>query len=332
MVGPLQRNSLAIYSGGELIGDAVQKLPALRAARSLFPGHHITWLTGGDTPLAGKLRPLVEGLLDDVRVCGGLRRNRWDLVRPAPLREGFEILIDTQSNLQRSLVVRRIPHRLFVSPTARFLLSDRRPAWPYRRPVNLLQRLMLLFELAAGRKAALDRVRLPIPEAFSSKAAQLLPRGPRYLGLAPGAGSRYKCWPLERFIEVAVWHRDRGGVPVFILGPDELDWQPAITAVVPEALFPEQESAVWGEGFSPIRTIALAERLDAAVANDAGVGHMLAAADVPLLMLFGPTNAEKFRPFISHGEVLAAESYGGQDPGLIPTAAAIERVAALLAR
>ena len=36
-------------------------------------------------------------------------------------------------------------------------------------------------------------------------------------------------------------------------------------------------------------TIALAKRLTLAVANDAGVGHMLAAANCPLVSLFGPT-------------------------------------------
>ncbi|MGF1612306.1 MAG: glycosyltransferase family 9 protein [Kiloniellales bacterium] len=326
----MQRNSIAIYSCGELIGDATWKLPVLRAARSLFPEHHICWLTSSDTVFATRLRPLVEGLLDEVTVCHDLARGGWDLIRPLPLPQGFEILIDTQSNLLRSLVVRRIPHRLYLSTTARFLLSDRRPPWPYRKPAHQVHRLLLLLELAAGRTAAIDRVRLPVPQDFASKAARLLPPGRRYLGLAPGAGSRNKCWPLERFIEVAAWHRGQGGVPVFILGPNELEWLPRIKAALPEALFPEQESAVWGEGFSPIRTIALAERLTAAVANDAGVGHMLAAADIPLLTLFGPTNAEKFRPLISRGEVLAAESYGGQDPALIPTAAVIERVAALL--
>jgi ADP-heptose:LPS heptosyltransferase len=40
-------------------------------------------------------------------------------------------------------------------------------------------------------------------------------------------------------------------------------------------------------------TLAVAERLAAAVMNDAGLAHVLAVADVPQVVLFGPTNANR---------------------------------------
>ena len=41
---------------------------------------------------------------------------------------------------------------------------------------------------------------------------------------------------------------ERGRVPVFILGPDELEWLKPIRDAVPSALFPEQDKAIWIKG------------------------------------------------------------------------------------
>jgi ADP-heptose:LPS heptosyltransferase len=62
----------------------------------------------------------------------------------------------------------------------------------------------------------------------------------------------------------------------------------------------------------PLLTIALAGRLAAAVANDAGPGHMLAAGGAPLLSLQqSRRKAAKFRPAARRLEMLVAEDYGG---------------------
>jgi ADP-heptose:LPS heptosyltransferase len=78
----------------------------------------------------------------------------------------------------------------------------------------------------------------------------------------------------------------------------------------------------------PPLTIALARRLVAAVANDSGTGHMLAAAGVPLISLFGPTAPEKFAPYSNTLTVIRAQAYGGEQMAAIPldpVADAVER-------
>ena len=47
---------------------------------------------------------------------------------------------------------------------------------------------------------------------------------------------------------------------------------------------------------SPALVTCLGERLDFAVSIDNGVMHMLSLSKVPMVILFGPTNAEKFAP------------------------------------
>ena len=41
---------------------------------------------------------------------------------------------------------------------------------------------------------------------------------------------------------------------------------------------------------------ALSSRLDQAVSIDNGVMHMMSLANIPMVVLFGPTNSKKFAP------------------------------------
>ena len=49
---------------------------------------------------------------------------------------------------------------------------------------------------------------------------------------------------------------------------------------------------------------ALASRLDTAVSIDNGIMHMMALADVPMIVLFGPTNSDKFAPKNNYTKIL----------------------------
>ena len=57
-------------------------------------------------------------------------------------------------------------------------------------------------------------------------------------------------------------------------------------------MFPETRS----ELSCPALVTALSSRLDLAVSIDNGVMHMMALADIPMIVLFGPTNSDKFAP------------------------------------
>jgi len=54
----------------------------------------------------------------------------------------------------------------------------------------------------------------------------------------------------------------------------------------------------------PALVTALSSRLDQAVSIDNGVMHMMGLADIPMIVLFGPTNSEKFAPKNNYTKVL----------------------------
>ena len=319
--------SVLVYVGLDRVGDSLLKLPFVRGLRHAFPAARLTWVAGKETSVyAGVMAPLVAGLLDEVIENAGIGRHPGELIGPRPLGgRGFDLVIDTQRIVWTTLSLTRVPHRVFLSPAAHFLFSSKRPPKGYRFPRSMQRQMLDLLELASDRSfptpATLD---IPLDEALRAEAARLLPDGPIYIGIAPGSGGRPKCWPLENFIALARRQAERGRVPVFVLGPQEIGWQAELKAAVPEALFPLQAGGPGpGHGFAPPFTIALAQRFAAAVANDSGVGHMFAIGGRPLVSLFGSTIPEKFMPMTAKLAVVRATDYGGQEMRLIP----LERVA-----
>ena len=61
---------------------------------------------------------------------------------------------------------------------------------------------------------------------------------------------------------------------------------------VPTAIFPETSSKL----ACPALVTALSSRLDLAVSIDNGVMHMMSLSNIPMIVLFGPTNSNKFAP------------------------------------
>jgi len=178
-----------------------------------------------------------------------------------------------------------------------------------------MKRQMLdLLELARDEKgqAASAKALVPSPE-LRVAALVMLPAGGYFIGFAPGSGDTQKCWPLENFIVLAQAQEYR--VPVFFLGPEEEHLKEQIKAQVPSAIFPLQQKNF---GFDPLFTIALGERMKVSVANDSGVGYMLALGGKPLVSLFGSTVPEDIMPMGDRVTVIEAKDYGGPDIALIP--------------
>ncbi|HLN24396.1 MAG TPA: glycosyltransferase family 9 protein [Patescibacteria group bacterium] len=321
----IQPSTILVYVGLDYVGDGLMKLPFLRALRAAYPHAHITWLAGkGRTVYAGVLAPLVRGLLDEVIEDAGIGSRWWELLfRPLPGRH-FDLVIDTQRRVMTTLILKRLSHTTFISAAAGYWLSDIRPPQSLAKPPAMVRQILDLIELATDREARPDAP-LALDAAIEDEAERRLPDGYTYVGLCPGAGGKHKCWPLENYIALAMRQAKAGRVPVFFLGPDERDWENEVRDAVPAALYPLDSGA------SPLLTIALGRRLAVAVANDSGAGHMMAAAEVPLISLFGPTSPDKFAPVTPNLTVIRAQEFGDQDMQAIPLQRVADAIDRLLA-
>ncbi|HVI52933.1 MAG TPA: glycosyltransferase family 9 protein [Candidatus Sulfotelmatobacter sp.] len=317
-------SSILVYVGLDLVGDGVMKLPFVRALRAAYPKAHITWLAGkGKSVYSGVLAPLVAGLLDEVIDDAHIGTHWWELLRRPLAGRRFDLIIDTQRRAATTLIAKRIRHGMFVSSAADWHLSDLKPGPGWNKPPSMVRQMLELLELASGKPADCSTP-LALDPAIEAEAERRLPYGPLYVGLAPGAGGKHKCWPLDNYIALAMRLAKSGRVPVMLLGPAEQQWEGEIRDAIPGAVLPLDARS------TPPLTIALGRRMAVAVANDSGTGHMLAASGVPMISLFGPTPPEKFAPATSHLTVLRAQDFALSDAmegiPLPSVASAIERV------
>jgi ADP-heptose:LPS heptosyltransferase len=310
---------IGILSGREIIGDGLIKLPFLRALRAAWPDATIHWITSqGPTVYSGPLRQTTQSLISEIHVQPAWLDGSMADGPPPP----FDLVIDTRGRWRRALSARwNLPHKLFIAPAFRHLFSQRRPSLFAPRPEQMIARLLQTVELAAGYAPNVTG-RLPISEAMLAKAKRILPEGQIYIGFSPGAGNAIKKWPAENFEKVAKLQVRMNRIPVFILGPQEMDLYDTLFRAIPEAIFPLQAYDVWGtKELSVDQTLAIGHCLDLAVTNDSGTNHMLAAVDCPLVSLFGPTSAKKLAPRVSQSTVICAQDFGSNQMVAIPVEA-----------
>ncbi len=311
---------------GEVIGDGLIKLPFIAGLRAAFPDARITWCAAeGSSVYTTTLAPVVDELL--TRVVLGVPRNTrlwWGFLfgRPrmafGPMSQtqvndayagvtkgNYGLVIDTQQNGARSIRAALLADR-FVSAA----LPWRVIFGPKHWPEPLVDRLAALLDKAKPG-ARLRPVAVNDPRALAAAQA-LLPTGPAYVGFAPGAGGADKRWPLDRYLDLAERAAGQGATPVFFYGPEDADAVAQTRTRLPTALLPEWDRTdPYADVKGPLLVIAMASRLTAAVANDAGPGHMFAAAGTPLLSLQRDRRkAVKFRPASPRLEMLIAQDYG----------------------
>ena len=125
------------------------------------------------------------------------------------------------------------------------------------------------------------------------EAKKLLPDS-NYVGFSITQGNEYrkKSWSIYKFTALANKITSKNKIPVFFIEKSKVDIIEKIKSQVPTAIFPELNS----ELACPALVTALSSRLDIAVSIDNGIMHMMALAKIPMIVLFGPTNSEKFAP------------------------------------
>ena len=298
----------------------------LFALAEAFPKARIAWVPGttGSFYLQNVLAPLVGGRIHEFITDLDIPTEPWPALRLKHpiLKRRFDLVIDTQRYVARTLFLRRIPHRRFIADNWRYAWSDR---WPPKdvpiRPRLLTDKLIGLVSTAAGRKVTAPNP-IPLAEEWRQRAAALLPKGPAYVGVAPGIGNAAsgRGYPVEQYLEVGRMLAAAGRMPVFFLGPAEQELAAAVRAAVPGALLPDLAGPEGG----PALTVGLAGRLHAAVASDAGPAHLLAAGGAPMVSLFGPSNPAKRAPFARSIIVLRAQDWGSNQVGAIPPPAVVE--------
>ena len=140
-----------------------------------------------------------------------------------------------------------------------------------------------------------------LPKEILNEAKRLLPNS-NYVGFSLTQGNKYrkKSWSIYKFLTLANKLVTKNKVPVFFIEKDKIELIEKIKNQVPNAIFPELNSKL----ACPALVTALSSRLEIGVSIDNGIMHMMSLADIPMIVLFGPTNSEKFAPKNKYTKIL----------------------------
>ena len=322
---------IALLVMGDGIGDATMRLPFLHALRRVYPHHELWWISSLHSDMAGPMHRFTASMIDRVIEHADLEKPAKRVIPRLRRLPAFDIVFDIRARVATVLMARLfLKHRRFFCCLPGFVLSDRRPPGRWRRPLPLPERMLSMLDAAIGGHAdyrGWQSILSPGPKAVAAAAEILRPaQGRKLVGLAPGSSQSFKNWPIENFAALAQKIADEGLMPVFIGGPLEKAAIGALPRLAGAIYYtPDMRPDIHGVEL----TMAVARQLHAAVANDSGVGHLFAAAEVPLVSLFGPTDHRKCGPWTDKVRFVIAQDFGGTRLDLIPVSAvhgALERL------
>ena len=284
-------------------GDVVFALPAAKALHAAHPGTTLAWAV--EPPLA----PLLEGAsyVDEVLevntrgwrrsiLAGSTRREIQSLLRE---RRGTrpDLVVDAQGLFKSAVVtaLARAPRKVgfgWRTATERvncLFTSERVEAAD--RP-HVVDRMLALAEHVTGHRG-FDR-RPDVHHLVDREDPEVdawLERngGRRFAVLQPFSSKRDKEWVAEGLVALAARLASRGLVPT-------LRWGPGEERRAQELRDLSKDLLVLAPATTPASTARLAARAALFVGVDSGPTHLAAAAGVPTLALFGPTDPARFGP------------------------------------
>jgi len=283
------------------LGDIVHTFPAVGGLRETFPRSQIIWLTHL------RWRFLVESsrLASDVwtiesREMASIRAN-WSRIR----RFGFETCVDYQGLWKSATLpfLSRIPRRIgFSSETIReygvqILYTD---AVRVKTKHIADQNGELSAHAGADRGVAPVRVEVPSADLEAIQAFLRRKNVDEYVVLSPGGGWRSKCWPAERFGELAArLYREAGLRSVINYAPGE---EELVAATIAASGNPAPASFTGTMG----QLMALLRSAACVVAGDTGPLHLSDALGTYCVALFGPTDPARNGLYFKSGVELRA--------------------------
>ena len=288
---------ILIYNSGGGLGDAIQLFPLILSLKNHFKYGDFYYLGAHENHFLNKLKDFNVNIktLDLSLKYFGFRW--WHLFKTSSRfsklnLDKFDLIIDLQSKMRNTLILKRIPTNNFYSSTFNYNFCTIKKN--YSSNANISKKTISNLEKFLDTNINLIDFRLDnLDISFIEEAKKLLPNN-NYIGFSLTQGNEYrkKSWPIDNFIVLAQRIEKNNKIPVFFVEKNNFEIIDKIKSLVPNALFPEHNSNL----ASPALVTALSSRLEKAISIDNGVMHMMSLSNIPMIVLFGPTNSEKFAP------------------------------------
>ena len=319
------------------LGDVIHALPVAHALRRAHPTAHLTWIVEARECAILRDHPDLDSVLPvDTRLWRRLIRRPagarivWQKLARLRTRiraARFDVTVDVQGLIKSGVLTAYTgaPVRVGFSsswcgewPNA--LFTNRHVTPPVEAVHVVEQYLALLSPL--GIVKANPEFHVPVrPEAERCMEEFLGEQGIKrqdvVVALNPGAGRENKRWPVSHLSALAERLGSEPDVRLLLLwGPDEIH----MARQIRDGL---SMKAILAPPTDLDELTALLRRCSLMIANDTGPLHLAAALGTPALGLYGPTPAQRNRPYGSHGRGLQSpdRTMAGLDPGVVFEAA-----------
>jgi ADP-heptose:LPS heptosyltransferase len=298
-------NRILLYNSGGGIGDSVQIMPLINTLRLEFKDAKFYLLSSHKNYFNSKLldfKSPIEPLDLNIKYFGF----RWwhALIIKNKLKkyniDSFDLILDLQTKVRNSLILKIIPHKFFISLCFIF-----KPKISFSNEFKINYKIIKALNYFLKSNFKLHDFDISkIDKKFNDEAIKLLPKK-NYVGLSITQGNIYrkKQWSINNVVKLSNKLTDNNKIPVFFIEKKNYDLKNKIAKLVPHAMFPEHQTSM----SSPALVTCLGKRLDFVITIDNGIMHMLALSKVPMISLFGPTDSRKFAPTYKNSIILDAK-------------------------
>ena len=277
------------------IGDAVMTQPLmarLHARGEVISAAALPWVAPVYRAMP-EVSEVIELLFAHGRLDWAQRR-----AVASSLKGRFDAALVLPNSIKAALIpwLARIPQRVGYQGEGRPWLLNKRFPNPLGRPP-----MVAFYSALAGEVAANESPVLRFDAAILQRAVDAVGvRAQAYWAFAPGAEyGPAKCWPAERYAELARALFGRHGQPVLLLGSaKEAALCEEISAAAPGAC------RVLAGKTSLIDAMSLIAASRGVVSNDSGLMHVAAAFGVPQVAVFGSTSPEHTPPLNARAQVI----------------------------
>ena len=299
------------------LGDIVLALPALSALHRSFPDAKISWLIRPEfAPLLDNHPHLTEIIPFDRKLLGKAWFHPGAFICLILLirrlrRDKFDAVIDLQGLFRTASLA------WLSGCKKRFGMADAREfghvfyTHKITRDENCIHLVDFYLKIVRAAGAGDTNVEFVFgknPQAEDSvnrllQNHNIRPRN--YIIFIPGSAHSDKCWPAERFAQLADKISSKFALPVLAVGTE------ADKNMVEQIKGFTNTPVTDFIGLTNLKElVVLLRNARLVVSNDTGPGHIAAALGTPLVMMFSWSNPARIAPYGKSECMVASEPYG----------------------
>jgi heptosyltransferase II len=298
------------------VGDAIMALPALRALRGRFLDAQISIVARPyvadiyrdqgicDRLVAYDPRGSHAGLAGRERLAGELRAEKFDLA--LLLQNAFDAAwLAWRAGARERIGYARDGRSILLTKAVPVPRPGETPAHEQFYYLELLRRAGLVDNPMAEKFISLN----VNPQAKEQARERLAAAGVRASGMriAVGAGASYgsaKCWPPERFAQVADQMKAQFDADVILFGTAA---ETPVTSAIASGM---KHAPIDLAGKTTIAELpALLSQCHLFIGNDSGAMHVAAAVGLPVVAVFGPTDPDGTAPVTPQRTIVQEKPY-----------------------